>query len=160
MANKATTTRKPATTTAPATNNAANVHSTTPPAQVTQASANGNGNAQHVVIYVAPNNKRGKSAVIYNAWQVGLTVTQCKAGGIRAEDVRFDMPRAHVILAHPSTPAAQAAVALYNGATGNAATQHKATLAQHMQAAQAAQAAALASTPRSYAPAPYTAPAS
>ena len=120
------------------------------------AAASGNGN--HVVIYVAPNNKRGASAQRYNAWQVGATVAECKAAGIWAADVRFDVPRGHVVLAHPSTPAARAAAALYNGATGQAAAQHKATLAAHMQTAQQAQAAALSGSPRSYAPAAYTPP--
>lgn len=76
-------------------------------------------------------------------YAVGRTIQECRAAGITAADIRWDMQRNNITVAAPATPAAVAAAA----ATPEAA----AVIAAALPALQAAQAAAVLA--RTYTPA-------
>lgn len=92
-----------------------------PTVQATQATAN----AAHVVVAVqVRGTPTGASAPRKAAgYAVGRTVQQCRAAGVTAADIRWDMlrpgkqgPHANIVLAAPGTAPALAAQALLGGA--------------------------------------------
>jgi hypothetical protein len=130
--------------------------------QAAQATAN----AAHVLVALQVRSAATGASVGRKAagYAVGRTVQQCRAAGITAGDIRWDMlrpskqgPHANIVLAAPGTPAALAAQALYAGNLTPAQVQaHNATIAQALPALLAAQFSSVKAG--TYCPAP-TAPA-
>lgn len=126
-------------------------------------------NAAHVVVAVQVRSSQQGASVLRKqaGYAVGKTVQQCRAAGITAADIRWDMlrpgkagPHANIVLAAPGTPAALAAQALLGGATGAQAQAHHATIAQALPALLAAQYASVKAGTYSPAPVQAQAPAS
>ena len=95
----------------------------------------------YVVVHLAVRTTGAGASVARKAagYTVGTTLQQCRAAGITAADIQWDMPRANVVIAAPGTPAALAALAI---AAGNGTPAHSATIAAALPALIAAQKAA------------------
>lgn len=143
----ATTTAAPVATTtaAPVAVAGAMVQGTTtaPAASATATTTNTPALLAYVVVAVQIRTTGAGASVARKAagYAVGNTVQACRAAGITAADIQWDMPRGNVVLAAPNTPAALAALAV---AAGNGTPAHSATIAAALPALLAAQKAAFA----------------
>lgn len=143
MARNTTTTAR--TTTAPAAAPVATIAgtATAPAASATATTTNTPALLGYVVVAVQVRTTGAGASVARKAagYAVGNTVQQCRAAGITAADIQWDMPRGNVAIAAPGTPAALAAQAI---AAGNGTPAHSATIAAALPALLAAQKAAFA----------------
>jgi len=116
---------------------------TAPAASATATTTNTPALLGYVVVAVQVRTTGAGASVARKAagYAVGQTVQQCRAAGITAADIQWDMPRGNVAIAAPGTAAAAAALAI---AAGQGTAAHSATIAATLPALLAAQKAAFA----------------
>jgi len=116
---------------------------TAPAASATSTTTNIPALLAYVVVHLSIRTTGVGASVARKAsgYAAGRTVQECRAAGITAADIQWDLPRGNVVVAAPDTSAARAALRI---AAGEAADGDAASIAAALPALIAAQKAAFA----------------